>query len=175
MTARAKLISNITGQRPGHEPGITNKISTSVSEINDLHESILIDLGNAVKSAIMIGGKLAAEKEKVGHGNWLPWIESNLNFSISTATRYMKLWEHREIVNSSSMTNLESALKLISGSTREEKDITPVRNASDIYKDYHAGGTISKKEKEILREWISEQVKNLETKAKKFKSELNNL
>jgi hypothetical protein len=37
-----------------------------------------------------IGKALADVKEKVGHGNWGPWLASEFSMSVSTANRYMR-------------------------------------------------------------------------------------
>lgn len=72
---RSRLISNLDGTRPGHNPNQASILKKGeVEEINLLHESIIQDLSNAVQSAILIGKKLSKQKEKVGHGKWTHWM-----------------------------------------------------------------------------------------------------
>ena len=47
---------------------------------------------NALEKAWLCGKRLSAMKELVGHGNWLPYLESHIpKVSVSTAQRYMKI------------------------------------------------------------------------------------
>lgn len=42
---------------------------------------------------IEIGRRLTEAKEMLGHGEWLPWLERETEFSSSSAQRYMKLFD----------------------------------------------------------------------------------
>ena len=42
---------------------------------------------------IEIGRRLAEAKEMLGHGEWLPWLERETDFSDRSAARYMKLFD----------------------------------------------------------------------------------
>ena len=42
---------------------------------------------------IEIGRRLAEAKEMLGHGEWLPWLERETEFSDRSAARYMKLFD----------------------------------------------------------------------------------
>ncbi|TGM22021.1 DUF3102 domain-containing protein [Leptospira meyeri] len=172
MSERNKLISNVVGTRPGHSASNANSLKkTEVSEINLLHQSIAQDLSNAVQSAILIGEKLQSQKKVVGHGNWEKWMKENLEFSESTAKRYIRLSENKDQINRSSMTDLNSALKLISESKREEKDVTPVEAPVLLYKKFRAKEKLSSKEKSILKEFLKgEKEKILINSQKKIKS-----
>lgn len=44
-----------------------------------------------LKDAIEIGRLLCEAKEQVSHGEWGPWLEENVSYSVSTAQRLMKL------------------------------------------------------------------------------------
>jgi hypothetical protein len=51
-------------------------------------------LGKAVvRDIIEIGRILTEAKERVGHGNWLPWLKAELGWSPPTATNLMHLYQ----------------------------------------------------------------------------------
>jgi hypothetical protein len=55
-------------------------------------EQISTDVMRALEKAWQCGKRLNAMKEILGHGNWLPYLESHLpEISVSTAQRYMKI------------------------------------------------------------------------------------
>lgn len=59
--------------------------------INDYHYSSEAAYGQACQYAVLCGMELLASKEQVAHGEWIPWVESNCDFSRMTAQRYMLL------------------------------------------------------------------------------------
>ena len=80
----------------------TNTDSTSldiVSRINTLHEKAeaLSKLAKdkaqeAIKVAIECGKLLVEQRDSMKHGDWLPWLGTNCNFTPRTAQRYIKLF-----------------------------------------------------------------------------------
>ncbi|WGV57808.1 DUF3102 domain-containing protein [Brevibacillus brevis] len=46
-----------------------------------------------LRSAIEIGNRLNEAKELVAHGEWGPWLESNVQYSQSTANNFMRIAE----------------------------------------------------------------------------------
>lgn len=81
-------------------------------EINALHEKLWGLAKRSLGTAIKIGGLLHEQKKLVGHGEWLPWCESNLAFDARTARRYMKLSSERGKLDS--VTNLSDAYRRLS-------------------------------------------------------------
>lgn len=77
-----------------------------VAEINRLHGEVGEGLRLTVEKAIRIGELLSEQKDRLSHGEWLPWIEANLKFPVRTAQRYMACWQNRERLNTSSTTHL---------------------------------------------------------------------
>jgi hypothetical protein len=53
---------------------------------------------DAVKAAMDAGDALILAKEKVGHGDWMLWLEKNCALSDRTARVYMQLAQGREII-----------------------------------------------------------------------------
>lgn len=49
----------------------------------------------AVKKAIEIGRLLTEQKAELAHGEWIPWVESNLTFNDSQARKYMRVYRNR--------------------------------------------------------------------------------
>lgn len=86
---------------------------TTADEIRQLHDEINGIGRAALDKAIRIGELLTAKKADLGHGKWLPWVESEALFSARTATRYLGLYENREKVKSASVSDLTEAYRLL--------------------------------------------------------------
>ena len=69
--------------------------NNSIHELNILHKNIEGKLKSTVQDAIMAGEILTNVKEKVAHGEFLPWIEKNLIFTRMTANNYMRVYEYK--------------------------------------------------------------------------------
>ncbi|WP_167884336.1 DUF3102 domain-containing protein [Leptospira ilyithenensis] len=109
----------------------------TAEKINRLQESIETSAKNMVKTAIIIGDLLNAKKAELKHGDFLPWIESNLTISRFTASRYMKLYENRDRLNVARVQHLREALALLS-ENKVEKEINPDKtvNVAIVYKEW---------------------------------------
>lgn len=82
------------------EPGTASgprDIETITGEIIQLKQ----DAGNAI---LGIGDRLIEAKSLLSHGEWLPWLTEQVEFSESTAQRFMRL--SREWRNPSALTDL---------------------------------------------------------------------
>jgi hypothetical protein len=94
------------------------KITTtkkSVGQILKLHAEILDAARTSLPKAIKIGELLTGLKEKMEHGQWLPWIQKNLSFSDRTAARYIKCFSESDRLGKfDSVTNLTDAYELLS-------------------------------------------------------------
>jgi hypothetical protein len=75
-------------------------------EINDLHKKVCGEMLTALEKAVRIGELLTAQKAKLPHSGWIPWIKANLNFEWSQAKRYMACYRHRERLNGASKRHL---------------------------------------------------------------------
>jgi N6-adenosine-specific RNA methylase IME4 len=62
-----------------------------VTRINQLHAEIGGYLKVTLEKAIEIGSLLSEQKAELFHGDWIPWVEANLNFDVRTAQRYIKV------------------------------------------------------------------------------------
>ena len=70
-------------------------IDADAQEINKLHKEILSGLRTTVRQAIRVGKLLTERKKKCQHGEWLPWLKANVQFSFKTADNYRAIYEHR--------------------------------------------------------------------------------
>ena len=62
------------------------RIRTLAAELDRLGKT-------ALEKAVECGRLLSEAKEQLGHGAWLPWLESNFTFTPRTATNWMKVAE----------------------------------------------------------------------------------
>ncbi|ARV58874.1 hypothetical protein BZZ01_09725 [Nostocales cyanobacterium HT-58-2] len=70
---------------------------------------------------IDIGQKLIEVKQCLGHGRFLKWLKSEFDWSISSATKFMQVWEELRFVDFTNMNINASALYLIAApSTSKE-------------------------------------------------------
>jgi Protein of unknown function (DUF3102) len=71
------------------------------------HAAVIRARGKRVIGDIIeIGRRLTEAKKIAGHGNWLPWLEREFGWSVSTADRFVQVYENvgTKFVN---MTNLD--------------------------------------------------------------------
>jgi len=101
----------------------TEEIKKELSELNQ-------SLKMTVHKAIYVGQLLAEQKEYVGHGNFLPWIEGNLDISERTARRYMSLHEYRS--KTAIMSDLQTAYHQIETLEAQEKQSAEERKRTLI-------------------------------------------
>lgn len=104
------------------------KISTQkpVGQILKLHAEILDAARTSLPKAIKIGELLTGLKDKMEHGQWLPWIQKNLSFSDRTAARYIKCFSERDRLGKfDSVTNLTEAYELLSEPKTEPAPLPP--------------------------------------------------
>ena len=76
-------------------------------QVRDI-ETITVEILDAKRAGgeaiLTIGKGLMEAKALLSHGEWLPWLEEKVEFSVSAANRFMRL--AREWTNSSTLTNL---------------------------------------------------------------------
>lgn len=92
------------------------KISTAkspASEIRQLHSEIISAAKTSLEKAIRIGQLLAEQKAKLAHGQWTPWLESNVPFTDRTARNYIRLWDERDRLKTETVSDLSEAYKLL--------------------------------------------------------------
>lgn len=70
----------------------------SEEELEESTEKILELKKNTNKHFIEIGEELFKVKKRLPHGEWLPWIEKELDFSRSTAHRFIQVYQNPELL-----------------------------------------------------------------------------
>jgi hypothetical protein len=92
---------------PAPEPEILAQIIT-------LHNEITEAAHTSLAKAIILGGLLNQEKERLGHGHWLTWLKANVPFTERTARRYLWVFKNRDRLKSDTVTDLTTAYRLLS-------------------------------------------------------------
>ena len=100
-------------------------IETITSEILELKKQ-------AGKAVLGIGQRLIEAKETLTHGEWLPWLTEQVDFSERTAQYYMRL--SREWTNPQSIADLGAtkAFKLLALPSEEREAFIQERNVVDM-------------------------------------------
>ncbi|UOG62587.1 DUF3102 domain-containing protein [Leptospira noguchii] len=167
-----KQLSSLIGPRPGtqHLQVVQKDQDEDAEKISMLHTSIETNIKNAIRNAIKIGELLIEKKSRLGHGKFIPWITTNLPFSERTAQRYIKLFENRDLLNTTPVSDLKSAYKLLSSADREEKEINPKEiskvDANRLYKKFKAGEKIGSKDRGLVKEFLSNERERILSTAK---------
>lgn len=95
---------------------LKTKVDPVVTKINRLHQECCASMRTTLQKAIALGKLLVTQKEKCGHGKWLPWIEANLKFGERQVQRYIRCYDNREklpkATSKSDFTSLEEFLSL---------------------------------------------------------------
>jgi len=68
----------------------------SKEELRESKQKILKLKENTNKNFIEIGEELFKVKKSLPHGDWIPWIEEELEFSDRTARRFIHIYQHPE-------------------------------------------------------------------------------
>jgi Protein of unknown function (DUF3102) len=101
--------------------------ATFAAEINARHRNLLACGKTALEEAIRIGELLVANKAAVRHGDWIRWIEKNLEFDRTAAFRYMRIFERRDELKCFSVQHLTDAYALLA----KKIDHEPARAESE--------------------------------------------
>ena len=94
-----------------------------LKHVLDLHQQILDDSKQSLFRAIELGSILKQQKEAIGHGGFIKWVESSLPFSERTSRNYLSLYRHKETIVNENITSLRQAYLLISNHNAYNKEI----------------------------------------------------
>lgn len=90
----------------------------SIKQIRKLHGEIFEAARTSLPKAIRIGELLTGIKDKMEHGQWLPWIQKNLLFSERTAQNYIRCFDEKDRLKNAMASDLplsvSGALALLS-------------------------------------------------------------
>lgn len=95
-------------------------------ELSELNQSLKM----SVQKAIKIGELLTEQKEIIGHGGFISWIEDNLDITDQTARNYMRLFSHNDKIKN--VLDLQTAYIQIETIERQEKQSNEERKRSLI-------------------------------------------
>lgn len=127
-----------------------------IANLNQIVAEIKFFENQAVVSYWEIGKRLSQAKEQVGHGEWIPWIEENLNYTRQTASSLIRVYESYPNGNTSLHLNFSKVLALTSIKDEEDRqnfidsheveDMTTRQLQAEI-KEYKTG--LEEKEKQL--------------------------
>lgn len=121
-----------------------NELTVANRGIKDITEEIIYIRTSAQNMALMyaceIGRRLTEAKSLLSHGEWMPWLEEKVQFSQSSANRFMRLYrEYGERVselfsNSSTLANLSvsNALSLLALPENERESFVEEHDAEHL-------------------------------------------
>lgn len=95
---------------------LTPSLQEEIDKIQTLHTDILAGIITSFEKGVEMGERLFKIKERLPHGQFTSFIENNIiAFSLRTAQRYMKIYEHRDELRIQLNENLDisSALKFL--------------------------------------------------------------
>jgi hypothetical protein len=95
--------------------------TTQRDEIVLLHTELTGLAGTVLEKAQRIGQLLVEVREKIGHGQWLPWLKKNVPFTDRSARNYVAVYEHRDRIKLESVSDLTSAYKMLAAPTEPEE------------------------------------------------------
>lgn len=108
-----------------------NRLPILAAEITTAHEGARAAAKASLASALVAGAKLIEAKALTGHGEWLPWLKTNMPFSERTASRYMRLARHRDVIETGHVADLA-----IRGACEALADVRP--DFSELVADIEA-------------------------------------
>jgi Protein of unknown function (DUF3102) len=90
----------------------------SAQQANEAHRRVL----NSFQAAIAVGEFLSQKKSELGHGNWLPWVQENLDFGDRTASNYMRLFKNANHLNRKGLSDLTEGYRMLANRAKTEND-----------------------------------------------------
>jgi hypothetical protein len=98
------------------------EIATNLpAQIEREHYAALTAARDAIDHAVRCGELLTEAKKQVDHGEWLPWIETNLTFGARQAQKYMHLAENQMRLAPGRIQGIEDALAHLRGAGSKAK------------------------------------------------------
>lgn len=157
----------------------TQEIKNELTELNTT-------LKMTVQKAIRVGQLLSEQKEFVGHGNFVKWIENNLDIDDNTVYRYIKLYSYADKIPI--LGNLQDAYKQIETIEAQAK-MTAEENQRKMIAEYRKTGKkpegwtrqldyIIKKDAEAeqnYKERKEKELKERDERAKEYKNKSTGL
>ncbi|EMO12467.1 PF11300 domain protein [Leptospira santarosai str. CBC523] len=163
--------------RPGANsmPVIQKDEDYEAQEIIELHLGVESILAKGVSTIIAIGERLYKKKQELMHGEFQDWVHKNFvvdsnnpkYFSVRTARRYIRAFLNQDRIASAD--SIKTAYKILSQDSTEEQN-SPVVIQEDpmvILQKIEKKQDLSKKEKRIAREFLTERREKILISAKR--------
>lgn len=123
---------------------LTPSLQEEIQKLQNLHTEILSGILTSFEKGVEIGERLSKIKERLPHGQFTSFIEKNIiAFSLRTAQRYMKIYEHRDELRMKLNENLDitSAIKFLTDQKnalrkKGEKPSKTQTETRDIFADH---------------------------------------
>jgi hypothetical protein len=106
------------------DPALTNDDLTR--EINAEHGHVERYKRNTIRHAIRCGELLLEMKQRVGHGNWLAWVDEHFEASERTARNYMEIAKSAAVADLSEDTTMRSALRALAPRSESSSKAPPL-------------------------------------------------
>jgi Protein of unknown function (DUF3102) len=90
-------------------------------EINAEHGHVEAYKHHTIKHAVRCGGLLLEMKRRVGHGNWLGWVEKNFEASERTARNYVEIAKSAAVADLADDTTMRSVLRALASPSRSKE------------------------------------------------------
>lgn len=85
----------------------------AISSLKKLHAQFEKNARESYKLALQMGEILTVQKEAMTHGEWNPWVDEHLPFTVRSASTYMRLHREREYLESEGVSDLATADALL--------------------------------------------------------------
>ncbi|HEV3321205.1 MAG TPA: DUF3102 domain-containing protein [Solirubrobacteraceae bacterium] len=89
-------------------------------EINTEHGHVETHKHKTIRHAVRCGELLLEMKQRVGHGNWLTWVEEHFEASERTARNYMEIAKSAAVADLSDSTTMRSALRALASQSESK-------------------------------------------------------
>ena len=114
----------------------SNSLTDLAARIKAEHEAVSVALKDSVRHAITAGELLIEAKDKVGHGQWLPWLRDHCTISERTAQLYMRCARNREAIEANTQCvadlTLNEAAAMLALSSDMKKLLDFVKNVARL-------------------------------------------
>jgi Protein of unknown function (DUF3102) len=90
-------------------------------EINTEHGHVEKHKHSTIQHAIRCGELLLEMKQRVGHGNWLAWVEEHFEASERTARNYMEIAKSAAVADLKDDTTMRSALRALASPSQSKR------------------------------------------------------
>ena len=145
-------------------------IESAGEELNRLNALIEHKLRSTVQDAIRAGEILTNIREKVGHGNFLPWLKANCAFSERSAQNYMRLFRHRD--KTANVADLQNAYKQVETIEAQARR-TETEKARDRVIEYRKTGVKPDDWRRGTDDKLLKEYEDRDERVEKHKTEIN--